>query len=81
MVASVDYRLGPEERYPKAVDDAEEALYWIRDHGKAELNVNLDQFAVGGSSRFVPSSCTARETYCHVVAATSLLSSHTKLRS
>lgn len=50
VVVSVDYRLAPEEKYPKAVEDAEEALYWVRDHGKDELNVDLNKFAVGGSS-------------------------------
>jgi hypothetical protein len=54
VVISVDYRLGPENLYPAAVEDAEEALFWVRDHGKEELGVNLDKFAVGGSSRSVP---------------------------
>lgn len=53
VVVSVDYRLGPEDPYPAAVEDAEEALHWVVKNGPTELNVNLKQFAVGGSSRFV----------------------------
>ena len=52
MVVSVDYRLGPEEPYPAAVEDAEEALHWVLEN-KSNLNVNVTKFAVGGSSRFV----------------------------
>lgn len=52
VVVSVDYRLGPEEPYPAAVEDAEEALYWV--HGnQAKLNINTSKIAVGGSSRSV----------------------------
>ena len=52
MVVSVDYRLGPEQPYPAAVDDAEEALHWVYKNGESELGVNLKKFAVGGSSRY-----------------------------
>ena len=51
VVVSVDYRLGPENQYPAAVEDAEESLYWVVGNAK-ELNVNLAKYAVGGSSRF-----------------------------
>lgn len=51
VVVSVDYRLGPEEPYPAAVEDAEESLHWVVSHAQ-ELNVNLAKYAVGGSSRF-----------------------------
>ena len=47
----MDYRLGPEEPYPAAVEDAEEAFRWVLEHGKSELKADLSRFAVGGSSR------------------------------
>ncbi|THH01789.1 hypothetical protein EW026_g949 [Hermanssonia centrifuga] len=50
VVVSVDYRLGPEEPYPAAVEDAEEALHWVYTQGKAQLGVNVSKIAVGGSS-------------------------------
>ncbi len=53
VVVSVDYRLGPEEPYPAAVEDAEEALHWVYTQGKAQLGVNVSKIAVGGSSRSV----------------------------
>ena len=53
VVVSVDYRLGPEEPYPAAVEDAEEALQWVYSNGKTELGVDLAKIAVGGSSRCV----------------------------
>jgi acetyl esterase/lipase len=51
VVVSVDYRLGPEQPYPAAVEDAEEALHWVVANAE-ELNVNLAKYAVGGSSRY-----------------------------
>lgn len=53
VVVSVDYRLGPEEPYPAAVEDAEEALLWVYNQGKQELGIDRQKIAVGGSSRFV----------------------------
>ncbi|KZT02660.1 Alpha/beta hydrolase fold-3 [Laetiporus sulphureus 93-53] len=50
IVISVDYRLGPEDPYPAAVEDAEEALYWVARNGKEQLNVDPNKLAVGGSS-------------------------------
>lgn len=50
---SVDYRLGPEEPYPAAVEDSVEALQWVHARGKAELGINPARIAVGGSSRSV----------------------------
>ncbi|PCH34453.1 hypothetical protein WOLCODRAFT_130388 [Wolfiporia cocos MD-104 SS10] len=50
VVISVDYRLAPENPYPAAVEDAEEALHWVYRHGKSELNVDINKFAVGGGS-------------------------------
>lgn len=51
VVVSVDYRLGPEQPYPAAVEDAEEALHWILTND-VKLNVNVSKLAVAGSSRY-----------------------------
>ncbi|KAH8120164.1 lipase/ esterase [Phellopilus nigrolimitatus] len=50
VVFSVDYRLGPEEPYPAAIEDAVEAMLWVLKHAKSEFNVDVSRFAVGGSS-------------------------------
>ncbi|PCH33683.1 lipase/ esterase [Wolfiporia cocos MD-104 SS10] len=50
VVVSVDYRLAPENPYPAAVEDAVEALHWVYQNGKSELNVDITKYAVGGSS-------------------------------
>lgn len=52
VTVSVDYRLGPEEPYPAAAEDSVEALRWVFNNGKAELGVDPNKIAVGGSSRF-----------------------------
>lgn len=51
VVVSVDYRLGPEDPYPAAVEDAIESLQWVHNNGLSELGADLSKIAVGGSSR------------------------------
>jgi hypothetical protein len=56
IVTSVDYRLAPENPYPAAIEDAVDSLHWLVKNGEKELGVNLNQIAVGGSSRSRSSS-------------------------
>ena len=48
-VVSVDYRMGPEHRFPAAVDDCVEAFDWVRAHA-GELQLDASRTAVGGDS-------------------------------
>lgn len=48
-VASVDYRLAPESKYPVAAEDAYAALGWIVANG-ARLGIDSRRVAVGGDS-------------------------------
>jgi acetyl esterase len=48
-VFSVDYRLGPEHKFPAAVDDSWAALQWIAKNA-AELKIDPARLTVGGDS-------------------------------
>ncbi len=48
-VVSVDYRMGPERRFPAAVDDVLAATRWLQAQA-TELDLDPQRFAVGGDS-------------------------------
>lgn len=48
-VVSVDYRMGPEHRFPAAVEDAYAALAWVAMEGR-NLGLDTRRIAVGGDS-------------------------------
>ena len=49
IVASVDYRLAPEHKFPAGIDDCLDATRWAAAHA-AELGANAKHIAVGGDS-------------------------------
>lgn len=49
VVASVDYRLAPEHRFPAALDDSLAAIRWLAGHA-AELGADGERLAVAGDS-------------------------------
>jgi acetyl esterase len=49
VVASVDYRLAPEAKFPVPAEDCFTALTWVVDHA-ADLGVDTSRLSVGGGS-------------------------------
>ena len=49
VVVAVDYRMGPEHRFPAAVDDVLAATRWLQARAGA-LGLDAQRFAVGGDS-------------------------------
>lgn len=49
VVMAVDYRKGPEHKFPAASDDSLAAARWLREHA-SELEVDKDRLAIGGDS-------------------------------
>lgn len=49
VVASVDYRLAPENQYPTPPEDCYAALEWLVEHA-GRLDVDPDRVAIGGES-------------------------------
>ena len=48
-VISVDYRMGPEQKFPAAVDDAEDVVRYVAASG-TQLKIDATRIAVGGDS-------------------------------
>ena len=49
IVASVDYRLAPENAYPTAAEDTYAVLVWLVEHAE-ELGIDASRVAIGGES-------------------------------
>ncbi len=49
LVASVDYRMAPEHKFPTALEDCYQATCWIKENAES-LNGDPDRIAIGGDS-------------------------------
>lgn len=49
QVLAIDYRLGPENRFPAAYDDALSAYYWVVENAES-IGVDPNRLAIGGDS-------------------------------
>ncbi|RWA12026.1 hypothetical protein EKO27_g3069 [Xylaria grammica] len=49
VVVSIDYRMAPENPFPKPVEDAYDGLLWCKDNART-LGINPERIIVGGSS-------------------------------
>ena len=48
-VIGLDYSLSPEHRFPRALDDIDSCMAWLRAEGSA-LGLNIDRIVLGGDS-------------------------------
>lgn len=48
-VIGLDYSLSPEHRFPRALDDVEDCIEWLRGQGPAH-GLNVSRLAIGGDS-------------------------------
>ncbi|MFN7164809.1 MAG: alpha/beta hydrolase [Hyphomonas sp.] len=48
-VVGLDYSLSPEHRFPKALDDVDACIHWLRREGRAQ-GLAVDRLAIGGDS-------------------------------
>ena len=49
-VAMVEYRVAPEHKLPKIIEDVEDAYAWVHDNGPARFNIDPDRIALFGRS-------------------------------
>lgn len=49
-IISIDYRLAPEDPYPKALDDVWQAYNWIIDYAADYFQINLEKIILCGDS-------------------------------
>jgi acetyl esterase len=63
MIASIEYRLAPEHRYPAAVEDTLTAVHWAADHA-AEWGGDASCLALGGDSAGANLAAVAANQFC-----------------
>lgn len=50
VVVSIDYRLAPETKLPRIIEDVQDAHRWVRRSGPKLFHIDPDRLAVGGGS-------------------------------
>lgn len=70
----VGYRLAPEHKFPKAFEDAWDAVRWVADHGM-EKRLDATRMAVGGDSAggTLAAACAIEARDCGLALALQLL--------